>query len=76
MAQAPGQLAVNSSPWGQVLVDGQLIGNTPQPNVTLPAGSHTVRIERDGFEPFEQQVRIRSGETVRLTDIVLTPLQQ
>jgi hypothetical protein len=59
-----------------VLVDGQLIGNTPQPSITLPPGTHTVRIERDGFVAFEQQVRVRSGETVRLTDVVLTPLRQ
>jgi len=71
----PGQLAVNSSPWGQVFVDGQPIGNTPQPAFALPPGTHTVRIERDGFVPFERQVRVRSGETVRLTDIVLTPIQ-
>ncbi|MBE0592020.1 MAG: PEGA domain-containing protein, partial [Gemmatimonadales bacterium] len=49
--------------------------NTPQPALELQPGNHTIRIERDGYVPFEQQVRIRSGEVVRLTDVVLTPIE-
>lgn len=71
----PGQLAVNSTPWGRVFVDGEFVGNTPQPALELRPGDHVLRIERDGYVPFEQQVRIRSGEVLRLTDIVLTPIE-
>lgn len=72
---APGTLAVASRPWGRLLVDGRPMGNTPKPALSLSAGRHTVRIERDGFLPFEQTVRIRSGQTLRLTDIVLEPIE-
>ena len=68
-----GRLFVNASPWGQVLVDGQPVGNTPRANLQVSAGSHTIRVVRDGFEPFERTVQVGAGETVRLTDIVLTP---
>jgi serine/threonine protein kinase len=70
---APGRLVVSSSPWGRLVVDDSTVGNTPQPDLQLPPGPHTVRVERDGYVPFETQIRIRSGEVLRLTDIVLEP---
>ncbi len=70
-AAAPGRLVVNSRPWGRLVVDDSIVGNTPQPDVQLSPGPHTVRVERDGYVPFETQIRIRTGEVLRLTDIVL-----
>jgi hypothetical protein len=69
----PGKLFVNASPWGQLFVDGQLIGNTPKANLSVSAGPHVIRVARDGFEPVERTIRVGAGETVRVTDIVLTP---
>jgi hypothetical protein len=66
-----GRLFVNASPWGQLYVDGQLLGNTPKANLSLSPGSHAVRVVREGYEPFERTVQILSGQSVRLTDIVL-----
>ena len=73
MPAEPGHLFLNSSPWGTVTLDGQPIGNTPKANLTVSAGTHTIRVTRDGFEPVERTVRVGPGETVRVTDIVLTP---
>ena len=70
----PGRLTVNSSPWGRVFIDGFFVGNTPQQERSLAPGNHLLRIEREGFVPFERQVRVRSGEALRLTDIVLRPI--
>ena len=64
---------MNASPWGQVFVDGTLIGNTPRANIPLTAGSHAIRVSRDGFSTFERTVRVAAGDTLRITDIVLTP---
>ena len=50
------------------------MGNTPKPAIELRPGRYTVWVERDGYTPFEQVVRIRSGQTLRLTDITLEPL--
>jgi serine/threonine protein kinase len=68
----PGKLFVNASPWGQLFVDGTLVGNTPKANLAVAAGSHTVRVVREGYETWERTIQVGVGETVRLTDIVLT----
>jgi hypothetical protein len=62
---------VNSTPWGQVSIDGNLVGNTPQANLAVTAGSHTIRITREGFEPFERVVQLAPGQVLRVTDVVL-----
>jgi hypothetical protein len=71
---ASGWLVVSSRPWGRLLVDGEFIGNTPQPGIALSPGMHTIRVERDGYASYEDQVEILSRDTVRLTGIALTPL--
>ena len=68
---APGRLFVNATPWGQVFVDDELIGNTPRIGVPIGSGKHRVRVSRDGFESFERTVQVAPGQDVRLTDIVL-----
>lgn len=70
---APARLFINSTPWGQVFIDDVLIGNTPRTNIELTPGSHVVRVVRAGFVPFTRTVRVESGDTLRLTDIVLSP---
>jgi hypothetical protein len=66
-----GRLFVNASPWGQLYVDGQLMGNTPKANLSLAPGSHAVRVVREGYEPFERTIQVAAGQSVRLTGIVL-----
>ncbi len=70
-----GRIFVNASPWGQLYVDGQLIGNTPKANVAVSAGAHTIRVVREGYDPVERSIRVAPGEVVRLTDLVLAPHQ-
>ncbi|MDH3457150.1 MAG: protein kinase [Gemmatimonadota bacterium] len=76
VAPQPGRLLVNARPWGQLYVDGQLIGNTPLSDVRVSPGTHRVRIVRDGYVPFERTIRIAPGEVVRLTNIVLESREQ
>jgi serine/threonine-protein kinase len=70
-APAPGRLFVNARPWGQVYLDGQLVGNTPQANLVVSAGTHRLRVVREGFAPFERVLQVAPGQELRLTDIVL-----
>jgi hypothetical protein len=70
-AVEPAHLFFNSSPWGVLYVDDRQIGNTPQADVQVPPGTHTIRIVRDGFLPYETIIAIEAGETLKLTDIVL-----
>ncbi len=74
-ASAPGRLFINSTPWGQVYVDGELIGNTPRADVPVPPGAHRVRVVRDGFQPYELAIRVAPGQEFRITDIVLLELK-
>ena len=63
---------MNASPWGQLLIDGVAVGNTPKANLAVAAGSHSIRVVREGYETWERTVQVGAGEAVRLTDIVLT----
>lgn len=67
-------LFVNSRPWAQVFVDGTRLGNTPLTGVTIPAGQHRIRIERNGFEPYDQIISVGAGDELRLTGIILREL--
>jgi hypothetical protein len=58
-----GTLRVNTRPWSKVFVDGRLIGNTPQMNVPLDAGRHTVTLVNDDFGIRKTiKVDIKAGE--------------
>jgi len=46
------------------------MGNTPKANLVVTAGTHRVRVVRDGYDPFERTITVAGGETVRITDIV------
>jgi serine/threonine protein kinase len=61
-AQGKGQLRVistrNNEPhWARVLVDGERKGSTPL-SLELSIGVHKVRLEREGFQPVERQIKI------------------
>src|SRR5207248_9195665 len=55
---SPGRLFINSSPWGQVYVDGELVGNTPRADVPVAPGAHRLRVVRDGFRPYELAIQV------------------
>jgi hypothetical protein len=48
-----------------VFVDGRRLGPPPQ-RVDLEAGSHTVRVEKEGFRPFEREVHVIPGRTLEI----------
>jgi hypothetical protein len=50
------------------------IGNTPRVGVSVAPGLHHVRVERDGFVPFDRLVTVVADRDVRVTDIVLREL--
>jgi serine/threonine protein kinase len=67
-------LWVNATPWGAVYLDGELLGNTPRANVRVPAGTHVLRVVRDGYAPYEREIALEPGQALRILDIVLRPL--
>jgi len=66
VAAEPGQLQVAVRPWGEVSVDGRVIGTTPLDRITLPAGVHVLRVRHPLYELWERPVSIRPGETAKV----------
>jgi hypothetical protein len=65
---APGSLAVESRPAGaRVFVDGRVSGTTPLVLPRVAAGSHVVRVERDGYRRWSSKVLVASGRRAHLT---------
>ncbi len=58
-----GTLRINSRPWSQVFVDGKLLGNTPQMNLSLSEGPHRISLHNPEFNLRKNlTVTIRAGE--------------
>nr|VFJ55987.1 MAG: PEGA domain-containing protein [Candidatus Kentron sp. FM]VFJ56404.1 MAG: PEGA domain-containing protein [Candidatus Kentron sp. FM]VFK10821.1 MAG: PEGA domain-containing protein [Candidatus Kentron sp. FM] len=51
-------LVAANVPAAKVFVDGQLLGRTGAGPFTLVVGEHTVRVEKEGFDPVEQPVTL------------------
>jgi hypothetical protein len=66
--QFVGALTVESDPAGSVVfVDRQLVGETPLELPGLRAGSHVVRIERDGFDRWTTAVLVAADKQTRVS---------
>ena len=70
-----GTLVVTTSPAGaRIRIDGADAGVSPVTLSSLTADNHTLTIEKDGYSPIIQPVRIIAGQTVPV-EITLVPLQ-
>lgn len=59
---------VDSEPAGSaVFVDRQLVGETPLELTQLRAGSHVVRIERDGYDRWTAAVLVAADKQTRVS---------
>jgi serine/threonine protein kinase len=61
-----GILRIGVKPYAEVFVDGRPAGTTPLGALTLPAGTHTIRLVHPSFQPFQRKVTVRPGESARL----------
>jgi PEGA domain len=60
-----GQLRLNSRPWTQVTIDGRFVGNTPQFDLRLPAGKHSIKLVNEELGVSRTlTITIKPGETV------------
>lgn len=62
-----GTVHIAVAPWGEVLVDGSVLGvSPPLTQITLPPGEHTVEIRNGTSTPFVARVEIKPGEKIQL----------
>jgi len=62
---AQGFITVNSDPPGTVFIDSREVGSTPVVEFEVPAGRHTIRVERPGFKTKSETVDVGANATVR-----------
>ncbi|MGD2136518.1 MAG: PEGA domain-containing protein [Gemmatimonadales bacterium] len=67
----PAMLYVGSQPWARVIIDGDSVGYTTLAAHRLPPGTHTLRLWRSGYLPFDTTVTVASGDTTRVGPIPL-----
>jgi PEGA domain-containing protein len=54
---------ISSKPSGaDIMVDGDYAGSTPS-HLKLKSGSHSVKITKKGFAPWERSIKVESGES-------------
>lgn len=57
------QLTITSEPGGaEIEIDGKFIGTTPT-TLSAKEGSVTVLVKKNGFQPWQRQLKVRAGET-------------
>jgi TonB family protein len=61
---------VSTPPGAQVEIDGRDVGATPTEPLQVRAGERTIRIVSEGFLPWEDTVRARSGRTVDVNAVL------
>jgi hypothetical protein len=67
-----GLLAATSLPQGaEIIIDGQLRSATDT-TINLPPGNYTVKIQKDGFSPWEKELTVQA-EVVTRADATLFP---
>jgi eukaryotic-like serine/threonine-protein kinase len=68
---ATGTLRVKVSPWAKVIVDGNLVGETPLLPLTLSTGEHTVMLVNETFNKTEQhRIRVEAGKETLLKAVL------
>ena len=59
-----GTLRINSEPFAVIYKGSKRLGPTPQMNIKLPAGSHTLTLKNDALGISKRvRVRIEAGKT-------------
>ena len=66
-ASISGVVQIAVSPWGQVEVNGTVVGTTPPlTRLTLPEGTHTVTVRNEDFPPFSTTLQVSGDKPVVL----------
>jgi hypothetical protein len=67
MSWPTGSLAVNASPWAEVWIDGERVGETPLGKVTLPVGPHELVFRHPELGERRMRAVVRADEPAKVT---------
>jgi serine/threonine protein kinase len=62
-----GSVNLNASPWAEVWIDGQRVGETPIGNLSVPIGPHEVVFRHPQFGEKRHAISVTTSEPVRLS---------
>jgi hypothetical protein len=62
-----GVVHLNASPWAEVWIDGQRVGDTPLGNISLPIGPHEIAFRHPQLGEKRHAVSVTVGAPVRLS---------
>ena len=65
-----GWIAVNQPSGASVYIDDKFIGTTPVKSTELKSGNHRIRVTKDLFSDFEQDVLVRDNETQTVSPVL------
>ncbi len=72
---ATGSLFVRSSPEGAVVeLNGQVLGSTPLQRPNIPAGTHLLKVRRDGYSSETYTIHVTQGQQT-VQEVNLRPLR-
>jgi hypothetical protein len=61
-----GSMAINATPWAEVLVDGARVGETPIGNIAVPIGTHEVIFRHPELGERRRTVTVTTGEPIKV----------
>jgi hypothetical protein len=61
----PGRLSVNAQPWAEISIDGQVRGETPLANLSVPVGPHEIVFRHPELGERRQTVIVRADQPAR-----------
>jgi hypothetical protein len=62
-----GRASFNAQPWGEVLIDGRSVGETPLANVSVPLGEHEVVFRHPELGERRQTITVKADQPARVS---------
>ncbi|MCX7625948.1 MAG: DUF4384 domain-containing protein [Candidatus Sumerlaeaceae bacterium] len=70
-----GRLEIDSQPGNaRIYIDGEYYGRTPHIVDRIEVGYHSLRLEKNGYEPYQTNIYVRPNDTRRV-DVFLKPVK-
>jgi hypothetical protein len=62
-----GTLQINANPWGEVFIDGEMVGTTPIGNLSVKIGPHAIVFRHPQLGEQSRSVVVTAGESTRVS---------